>query len=123
MSESIHDLPPPTRERDDATHEMFPPHPDEAEAKAKADAEKAEAKTNLIDGAKLQGFIDELEKAEEDKAAINAHVSEIYSAAKSEGFNKAVIKEVLRLRKKSEHDRQEHLGAIDLYLHALGMAG
>ena len=121
MAESIRDLPPPASERDDATSEMFPPHPDEAEAKARADEEKAEAIANMIAGDKLKGFIDQLERAEEEKKAINDHVSEIYSAAKAEGFNKAVIKEVLKLRKKSEHDRQEHLELVDLYMHALGM--
>jgi hypothetical protein len=41
--------------------------------------------------------------------------------AKSTGFDVKVMRQVLRLRKKSKAERQEEDSILDVYLHALGM--
>ena len=45
---------------------------------------------------------------------------DVYAEAKGEGFDVKILREVVRLRKQDEDEREEHDSLLDLYLHALG---
>ncbi len=70
----------------------------------------------------LRSFVERIERLEEERAAIAADIRDIYAEAKSTGFDTKVMRQVVRLRKMEQADRQELEALLDLYLHALGMA-
>ena len=70
---------------------------------------------------RLKSFIERIERLEEEKAAIAGDIREVYSEAKSTGFETKIMRQVIRLRKKDIAERQEEEAILDLYMHALGM--
>ena len=70
---------------------------------------------------RLRSFIERVERLEEEKAALGADIREVYSEAKSVGFDSKIIRQVVRLRKLDGSDRREQEELLDLYKTALGM--
>ncbi len=70
----------------------------------------------------LQAFIERIERLEEDKAGIASDIKDVFAEAKAMGFDVKVMRQVLRLRKQEDHERQENEMVLHTYLHALGMA-
>nr|WP_319516712.1 DUF2312 domain-containing protein [uncultured Cohaesibacter sp.] len=71
----------------------------------------------------LRAFIERIERLEEEKKAISDDIKDIYAEAKGNGYDTKAMRQVVRLRKQDAHERQEMEALLDLYLHALGMAG
>ena len=71
---------------------------------------------------RLRSFIERIERLEEDKKGLTADIREVYAEAKGTGFDPKVMRQVIKLRKMAESDRQELSYLLDTYLHALGMA-
>ena len=69
----------------------------------------------------LKSFIERVERLEEEKAALTADIREVYAEAKGQGFDTKIMRQVVRLRKLENADRQEQEAILDLYLGALGM--
>ncbi len=70
---------------------------------------------------RLRSFIDRIERLEEEKAALAADIREVFGEAKASGFDTKVMRQVLKLRKLDQQDRQEQEHLLDLYLRALEM--
>lgn len=68
----------------------------------------------------LKALVERIERLEEDKAAIGADLKEVYAEAKGAGFDAAIIRKVVRLRKQDAAKRQEEAALVDLYLSAIG---
>jgi uncharacterized protein (UPF0335 family) len=69
----------------------------------------------------LRQFVEQIERLEEEKKAIAEDIRDKYAEAKAVGFDVKVLRQVIRLRKKSKTDRQEEEAILETYLHALGM--
>ncbi|MDE0941722.1 MAG: DUF2312 domain-containing protein [Alphaproteobacteria bacterium] len=70
---------------------------------------------------RLRQFIERVERLEEEKTALSADVREVYSEAKSVGFDPKIMRAIVKLRKMNDADQQEMEALIDTYKHALGM--
>ena len=70
---------------------------------------------------RLRSFIERVERLEEEKKALAEDIREVYSEAKSAGFDVKIMRQVIRLRKLEASDRQEQEAILELYLQALGM--
>lgn len=70
----------------------------------------------------LKSFIDRIERLEEEKGKILQDIKEVYSEAKSWGFDTKTIRKVISLRAKSEREREEEETLLDLYKRAVGLA-
>ncbi|MEQ8966879.1 MAG: DUF2312 domain-containing protein [Azospirillaceae bacterium] len=70
---------------------------------------------------RLRSFVERIERLEEEKAALSADVREVYAEAKSVGFDTKVLRQVIKLRKMEQADRQEQEQLLETYLSALGM--
>ena len=70
---------------------------------------------------RLQSFVERLERLEEEKAALSEDIKEVYSEAKSGGFDIKIMRQIVRLRKMNNADRREQEELLDLYKNALGM--
>jgi uncharacterized protein (UPF0335 family) len=70
---------------------------------------------------RLKSFIERIERLEEDKAVIVNDIKEVYAEAKGEGFEVKAMRQVIKLRKMPDADRNELEEHIDLYKNAVGM--
>jgi uncharacterized protein (UPF0335 family) len=69
----------------------------------------------------LRQMIESIERLEEEKKALSGDIRDKYLEAKGLGFDVKILRQVIRLRKKSQTERQEEEGILEVYLHALGM--
>ena len=74
-----------------------------------------------VAGAQLRALIERIERLEEDKKAIAEDIKEVFAEAKATGFDTKIMRQVIRVRKQDQAERQEQEALLDLYLHALGM--
>jgi uncharacterized protein (UPF0335 family) len=81
------------------------------------------ADTGGIAGERLRSFIERIERLEEEKAALASDIREVFSEAKSAGFDTKIMRQLLRLRKLDNAERQEQEALLDLYKQAIGLAG
>ena len=74
-----------------------------------------------IPGNRILSFIERIEHIDEELKALNEGKKEVFSEAKGEGFDVKVLKEILRLRKQDQEERDEQDTLLDLYLRAIQM--
>lgn len=70
---------------------------------------------------KLQSFIERLEKLSEEKNSINFDIKEVFSEAKSSGYDTTIIRKILALRKMDIDKRIEQETLLKTYKNALGI--
>ncbi len=69
---------------------------------------------------RLKTIIERVERLEEEKAEVMAHIEDGFAEAEGEGFDVKVLRKVIRMRKQDKAKRQEEEALIDLYLSAIG---
>lgn len=74
-----------------------------------------------IDNTQLVSIIERIEKLNEDAAAIAADIKEVYSEAKSAGFDPKYIRQMIRLRKMDQDELYETDELTKMYRNALGL--
>jgi uncharacterized protein (UPF0335 family) len=74
-----------------------------------------------ISAQRLKSFIERIERLEEEKKAMGADVREVYSEAKSSGFDVKIMRKVIALRKMDAAERQEQEALMQVYIDAIGM--
>ena len=75
-----------------------------------------------VSSERLKSFIQRIETRETTKAEITADISDVYSEAGGTGFDKKVIRQIIRLRKLEQQKRIEEEELLDLYKSAIGMS-
>ena len=80
-----------------------------------------EADTTTVAADELRSFITRVERMNEEKAALNADIAEIFAEAKGRGYDPKIMKIVVKLRKMDANKRQEQDAILDLYLNAVGL--
>ncbi len=68
----------------------------------------------------LRQFIERIERLEEERAGIANDIKDILAEAKSTGFEPKIIRQILKLRKMDDAERQEQEELLQVYLDALG---
>lgn len=76
---------------------------------------------NSIANGQLRSLVERIERANEEKAAIQADIAEIYAECKAFGFDKKIVRKVVQIRAQDSAQRQEEEALVDLYMSALGM--
>ena len=77
--------------------------------------------TGGIAAERLRSFIERVERLEEDRANLNADIREVYSEAKSAGFDAKTMRQLIRLRKLEPAERQEQEHLLAVYRNAVGV--
>tara|TARA_R110000772_G_scaffold15095_4_gene43998 strand:- start:34 stop:300 length:267 start_codon:yes stop_codon:yes gene_type:complete len=67
----------------------------------------------------LKSYLERIERLEEEKKSLAEDIKDIYSEAKSTGFDPKVMRKVLAERKKDKNDRDEQLALFDIYWDAI----
>lgn len=75
--------------------------------------------TGEVHAGKLKSIVERIERLEEEKRALAADISDLFSEAKGAGFDVKTLRQVVRLRRMSQTDRREHEELLDLYKQAL----
>jgi uncharacterized protein (UPF0335 family) len=70
----------------------------------------------------LRLFIERIERLEEEKKAIADDIRDVYSEAKSNGYDTKTMRVIVRLRKMESNARQEADALMETYRAALGLA-
>jgi len=79
------------------------------------------ATTGGIAADRLRSIIERVERLEEERKALSGDIKDIFSEAKSAGFDVKVIKQIIRIRKQEPADVEEQETLLDVYRRALGM--
>ena len=74
-----------------------------------------------VSAQRLKSFIQRIERLEEERKTLGADIREVYSEAKSAGFDAKIIRKVVSIRAQDRDKRREEEEILDLYLTALGM--
>ncbi len=69
----------------------------------------------------LRLLIERIERLEEEKKAMADDVRDVYTEAKSRGYDAKIMRQIVRLRKMEAHDRQEMDAILDTYRSALNV--
>ena len=76
-----------------------------------------------VNAGHLQALIERIERLEEEKKALTSDIKEVYGEAKANGFDVAILRKIVSLRRKPAAERAEEDAILELYLQALGMEG
>lgn len=85
---------------------------------------KAATKSEDVGGVsadRLKQYIERIERLEEEKAGIAEDIRDVYSEAKSAGFETKVMRQVVKLRKMDSQKRIELEELLELYKSAVGL--
>lgn len=82
---------------------------------------KSLAQSYAITAEQLRLFIERIERLEEEEKGIRDDKKDVYSEAKSQGYDAKIMAQIVRLRKMSQDDRQAMEAILDTYKSALGL--
>lgn len=69
----------------------------------------------------LRLFIERIERLEEEKRGIADDIKDVYSEAKSTGYDVKTMRQIVRLRRLEKHVREEADALLETYKAALGL--
>jgi uncharacterized protein (UPF0335 family) len=72
-----------------------------------------------IAGDQLRTIVERIESVEAEIKELNETKKEIYQEAKSNGFDVKILREVVRVRKQDDEERDEQASLLDTYLEAI----
>ncbi|TPK85442.1 MULTISPECIES: DUF2312 domain-containing protein [unclassified Mesorhizobium] len=84
-------------------------------------ADEVTETSQTVAAGQLRAIIERIERLEEEKKTIADDIKDVYAEAKGTGFDVAAVRQLVRLRKKDQAERQEEEAILDLYKAALGM--
>jgi uncharacterized protein (UPF0335 family) len=97
--------------------------PANAEARAAIAASVARATGGTVAADQLRLFIERIERLAEERKGIADDISEVYSEAKSMGYDKPTMRRIIRLRAMDANARAEAAALLETYANALGLQG
>jgi uncharacterized protein (UPF0335 family) len=75
-----------------------------------------------IPGGKLRAFVERIENLDTEIQELNEQKKEVFAEAKGDGFDIKILKEIVKLRKQDEEERDERESMLDLYMRAMEQA-
>ena len=75
-----------------------------------------------VAGDQLRAIVERIERVEEEIRELTEGKKEIYLEAKGNGFDVTILREVIRVRKQDQKERDEQESLLDLYLQAITTA-
>ena len=72
-----------------------------------------------VAGDQLRAIVERIEHVDEEIRELNEAKKEIFLEAKSNGFDVKVLREIVRLRKQDQKEREERESLLEVYLRAI----
>jgi len=69
----------------------------------------------------LRLLIERAERLEEEKKGIADDIKDVFSEAKSRGYDAKAMREIIKIRKQKREEYQEAQSILEVYMSALGM--
>ncbi len=70
---------------------------------------------------RLRSIVERVERLEEEKKATTADIRDVYTEAKSNGYDVKALRTLVRMRAQDSDERREQQAVLETYMHALGM--
>lgn len=77
--------------------------------------------SQTVAAGQLRAFIERIERLAEEKQTIVMDIREVFAEAKGSGFDTRALRELIKLRRMDQAERQELEAILQLYRDALGM--
>lgn len=90
------------------------------EAPAKKAKTEASDDKNAASKARLRGFIERIQRVEQEEADRRTDKKEIYAEAKGEGYDTKALRKLIRLLKTDKQKREAEEAILDLYIASIG---
>jgi uncharacterized protein (UPF0335 family) len=74
-----------------------------------------------VSNEQLRLLMERIERLEEEKKGVADDIRDVFSEAKSQGYDTKIMRQILKLRKMEPHDRAEMEALLDVYKSALGL--
>ena len=75
-----------------------------------------------IPGGKIRSFVERIENLDSEMQELSEQKKEVFAEAKGEGFDVKILKEIIKLRKQDQDERDERESLLDLYMRAMETA-
>jgi uncharacterized protein (UPF0335 family) len=75
-----------------------------------------------IPGGKIRAFVERIENLDTEIQELNEQKKEVFAEVKGDGFDVKILKEIVKLRKQDEEERDERESMLDLYMRAMEQA-
>ena len=75
-----------------------------------------------VAGNRVRSFVERIEQLETEIQELNEGKKEVFAEAKGEGFDVKILKEIIKLRKQDQDDRDERETLLDVYMRAMESA-
>jgi len=75
-----------------------------------------------IPGGKIRVFVERIENLDTEILELSEQ-KKVFAEAKGEGFDVKILKEIIKLRKQDQEERDERESMLDLYIRAMEQAG
>ena len=75
-----------------------------------------------IPGGKIRAFVERIENIDTEIAELNEQKKEVFAEAKNDGFDVTILREIIKLRKQDQEERDERESLLDLYMRAMEQA-
>ena len=72
-----------------------------------------------VPGNQLRAIVERIEHVEEEIKELTEAKKEIYQEAKGNGFDVKILREVIRVRKQDQKERDEQDSLLDAYMEAI----
>ena len=76
-----------------------------------------------IPGGKIRAFVERIENLDTEMLELSEQKKEVFAEAKGDGFDVKILKEIIKLRKQDQEERDERESMLDLYMRAMEQAG
>jgi uncharacterized protein (UPF0335 family) len=77
------------------------------------DPEESMSGPGGVAGDQLRAFVERIEQVDEEIKALTEDKKDIYAEAKGQGFDVKILREVIRIRKKDQKERDEEESLLD----------
>jgi len=75
-----------------------------------------------IPSSRIRSFVERIEQIENEIKELTEAKKEVFSEAKGDGFDVKILKEIIKLRKQDQDERDEHESLLDVYMRAMDEA-
>ena len=75
-----------------------------------------------IAGDRIRSFVERIEQLDTELQELNEQKKEVFAEAKGEGYDVKILKEIIKLRKQDQEERDEHETLLDVYMRAMDAA-
>ncbi|MCG0997004.1 DUF2312 domain-containing protein [Acetobacter persici] len=83
--------------------------------------DEADPVTGGISADRLRSIIERIERLEEERKALSGDIKDIFTEAKSAGFDVKVVRQLIKIRKMEPSEVEEQETLLDIYRRAIGM--